>query len=367
MARKPTTSRWPTNSRTEAKHKMLEEYLAAWVPILASQSSVKDIVLIDGFAGPGRSSGGERGSPLLLLDAYARRADRSTFGVTAHFFFIEKEQIRVEDLEGELAKRKAAFDIQIKVIHGDYGDEFPRVVRWVQENLPGAPIFAFIDPFGATIEPELASRLMALPKCEVLMFVPIGYFADFFSTRDMRETLESVFGREVFDRCDGKSASRRRTIMVEMLEENLKQSCKWVRAFELVPDGGGGRTHFLFFGTNNRVGLARMKTAMWKLDPIAGQRFKDSTAPQESVLFEQEPDLTPLLRVLEAEFGDGVFAIEEAEDFTLFETPFLHDSHLKRKTLAPAERDGRLVPVDPPADRRKSTYKEGTRLRFVSD
>jgi hypothetical protein len=147
----------------------------------------------------------------------------------------------------------------------------------------------------------------------------------------------------------------------------LKQSCKWVRAFELIPDVGGGRTHFLFFGTNSKVGLARMKTAMWKLDPIAGQRFKDSTAPQESVLFEQEPDLKPLLHLLEAQFGDRIFTIEEAENFTLFETPFLHDSQLKRKTLAPAERDGVLVPVDPPADRRKATYKEGTRLRFVSD
>jgi three-Cys-motif partner protein len=367
MAKKPTTSRWATNPRTEAKHKILEEYLAAWVPILASQKSVKDIVLVDGFAGPGRSSGGERGSPLLMLDAYARRADRSTFGVTAHFFFIEKEQIRVEDLEGELAKRKPASDIQIKVIHGDYGEEFPRAIKSVQENLPGAPIFAFVDPFGAAIEPELATRLMALPKCEALMFVPIGYFADLFSTEDMRETLESVFGQEIFGRCEGKSASDRRTVLVEMLEENLKQSCRWVRAFELIPAGGGGRTHFLFFGTNNRVGLARMKTAMWKLDPIAGQKFKDSTAPQGSVLFEDEPDLTSLLRALEAKFGNRVFTIEEAEDFTLFETPFLHDSHLKRKTLAPAERDGNLVPVNPPTGRRKSSYKEGTRLRFVSN
>ena len=262
---------------------------------------------------------------------------------------------------------KPASDIKIKIIHGDYGDEFPRVIGWVQQNLPGAPIFAFIDPFGAAIEPELATRLMALPKCEALMFVPIGYFADFFSTEDMRETLESVFGQEIFDRCNGKSASERRAVMVEMLEENLKQSCRWVRAFELLPAGGGGRTHFLFFGTNNRVGLARMKTAMWKLDPIAGQRFKDSTVPQDSVLFEAEPDLTPLLRALEAKFGDRVFAIEEAEDFTLFKTPFLHDSHLKRKTFAPAERSGTLVAVEPPAGRRKSSYKEGTRLRFVSD
>jgi three-Cys-motif partner protein len=366
MAKKPTTSRWATNPRTEAKHKILEEYLAAWVPIFGHQRNVKDIVVIDGFAGPGRSSGGEKGSPLLMLDAYARRADRSTLGVTAHYFFIEKEKIRVQDLESEIAKRKPATDIDINVIHGDYGDEFPRLVDRIRKTLPGAPIFAFIDPFGAPVKPELATELLALPKCEVLMFVPIGYLADFFAAEDMRNTLKSLFGREVFDRCRNEPPAGRRAIMVELIEEKLKKSSKWVRAFELLPAGGGGRTHFLFFGTNNAVGLARMKSAMWKLDPIGGQRFKDSTAPQDSVLFEPEPDFLPLRRALEEKFGDGVFTIEEAEDFTLFETPFLHDAHLKRKTLAAAEREGKLVPVNPAPERRKSTYKEGTRLRLDS-
>lgn len=367
MAKKPTSSRWATNPRTEAKHKILEEYLAAWVPILGRQREVKHIILIDGFAGPGRSSGGERGSPLLMIDAYARRSDRRALGVTAHYFFIEKEKIRVEDLECEIAKRNTSPDIDIEVIHGNYGDQFPRVIERVQREFPGAPIFAFIDPFGASLRPELATRLMALPRCEALIFVPVGYFADFFTAADMRETLESVFGPEVFDRCRHESPARRREVMVEMIEAKMKESSKWIRAFELLPAGGGGRTHFLFFGTNNPVGLARMKTAMWKLDPIAGLRFKDSTAPQDSVLFETEPDLVPLRHALEERFGEHIFTIEEAEDFTLFETPFLHDSHLKRKTLAPAEREGGLVPVEPPADRRKSSYKDGTRLRFTSE
>lgn len=346
---------------------MLSAYLAAWVPILGSRPDVKHLIFIDGFAGPGRSSGGEAGSPLLMLDAYARRRDRKGLGVTAHFYFIEKKKERVADLEAEIAKREPAPDIDIEIIHGDYGREFPAVVQRVTRSFPGAPIFAFIDPFGASPNPGLATELLALPRCEVLMFVPIGHFGDLFKSPDMQQTLESVFGQEELKRCEGLSAADRKVVMVEILEKRLKQTSQWVRAFEFVPAGRGGRTHFLFFGTNSKVGLARMKEAMWRLDPIAGQRFKDSTKPGQSVLFEVEPDLLPLRRALEDKFIGRPFSIEEAKDFTLFETPFLHNSHLKRKTLGVAERDGRLEPVGPDHRQRARTYPPGFRMRFLGD
>lgn len=365
MAGKPHSTQWKRSGRTEAKHRVLTEYLGAWIPILGLQHSVQHLVFIDGFAGPGRHTGGEMGSPLLMLEAFARHRDRHRLAVIAHFFFIEKDEARRQQLQSEIDKRKAVGDIDIKVIQGDYAEQFPLVVSDARKRWAMCPIFAFVDPFGADTAPELTGELLSLPKCEALTFVPIGYLADFFTAKDMQKTLQVVFGAEVFSRCDGLSASERRSEMVKMMEERLTRSCRWVRAFELVPSGAGGRTHFLFFGTNNPTGLARMKTAMWKLDPVGGIRFRDSTQPDQAVLFESTPDLQPLWIALSAEFGERVFSIEEAEDFTLFQTPFLHDAHLKRQTLAPAERAGKLVPVDPPNDRRRNTYPKGTRLRIV--
>ena len=78
------------------------------------------------------------------------------------------------------------------------------------------------------------------------------------------------------------------------------------------------------------------------------------------------PDYEALLRLLTDHFGEREFSIEEAEDFTLFETPFLHDAHLKQKTLAPAERSGQLKPVKAKADRRKSSFPPETTMHFVS-
>ena len=59
---------WPAEPHTLAKHAILKEYLKAWMPILSRQSARvhapgREVLFVDGFAGPGRYSGGEPGSP----------------------------------------------------------------------------------------------------------------------------------------------------------------------------------------------------------------------------------------------------------------------------------------------------------------
>lgn len=364
MAKKPDTLRWKRAGHTEAKHKILERYLDAWFGILGRGSN--DLVVIDGFAGPGRHVGGEPGSPLIMLDAYARRRDRRELGVTVHYFFIEADGPRAAALQEELDKRKDVSDIELEVIGGDYDQEFPKVLERVRQSWPKAPVFAFIDPFGGQHKKiSLTNELLQLPRCEALVFVPIGHFGDLFETEDMHDTLEAVFGPEIFELGKGMAAADRKRLLIEQLEGRMRRSCQWVRAFELVP-AHRKRNYYLFFGTNSKTGLARMKESMWALDRVGGQSFRDSTQRDQSVLFEDQPDLAPLRTLLEQCFGESVFSIEEAEDFTLCETPFRHDAHLKRKTLAPAEGDDRLEVVES-SRKQKNSYPAGTRMRFVPE
>lgn len=366
MAQKPKKLRWKREGHTEAKHRVLTDYLDAWIPILAHNGAT-DLILIDAFAGPGTYEGGEKGSPLLMLDAFLRREDRSRLGVTAHYFFIEGDKRRAEALRGELDKRTQPTDATWEVIEGDYEAEFPRLLQHIDQAWPKErpPMFAFVDPFGAEQnKQQLASQLLELPQCELLMFVPIGTFARLITSTDLDETLDNLYetsewrqAREMPDLRD------RMAHLVDLLRVQLGRSCKWVRAFEITPLGKG-TSYFLFFGTNSKLGLTRMKDAMWKLDPVAGQRFKDSTTAGDPVLFEPEPNLAPLLRMLRAHFGTRVFSIEEAEDFTLFETPFRHNGHLKKATLAKADADGVLETVDPKPGRRPKSFPARTTMRF---
>jgi three-Cys-motif partner protein len=365
MAKKPQDVRWERLRHTEAKHKILGDYLDAWIPILAQKPGITELVFIDGFAGPGRYSGGEPGSPLLMLDAYLRRGDRSRWGVTAHYFFIEEDPKRAEALRGELGKRKKPADAAWQVIEGKYDDELPTLLAALNAKWKDAEraIFAFVDPFGGT-KAELFSQLGQLPQCDLLMFVPLGTFARLIESEDLDVTLDNLYGPADWRTARKQQGIRERMgVLVELLREQLGKSSRWVRAFEITPRARGD-SYFLFFGTNSPKGLERMKDAMWKLDPVAGQRFRDSTTVDDPVLFEPKPNLDPLLAALRERFKKRVFTIKEAEDFTLFETAFRHNAHLKGPTLRAAEKRGDLDAVDPPATRKAGTFPDGTRMRF---
>lgn len=367
MAKKPKSIRWKRSGHTEAKHRILTEYLAAWIPILAQLSDVDHLILVDGFAGPGRYEKNEKGSPLLMLDAYARRRDRAKLGVKAHFFFIEQDSERAAALTEELAKRKPELDMTWEVIPGDYDVEFPKLLDRLDREFPKErrAIFTFVDPFGAEQNKlELTHRLLDLPRGEALVFVPLTHFARFIKEADVEKTLNTLFGGDAWKAARNlETIVERNALLVELFRGQLKHSCKWVRAFEIVP-AGGANSHFLFFGTNSKLGLRRMKEAMWKLDPIAGQTFRDSTLADHPVLFGHELNTAPLLAALKARFSTRPFAIEGAIDFALCETPYL-PSHVKTKTLVSAEKRGELVPVDPKPERKARTYPPGTRMRFV--
>lgn len=140
----------------------------------------------------------------------------------------------------------------------------------------------------------------------------------------------------------------------------LKHST-YVHSFDIRPDGNRGYT--LFFGTRNLRGLEKMKDVMWSVDPAGGCRYADTTDPNQEVLFKPQPDFAQLESMLRQRFADEAFSIETAEQFVLEGTPFAK-SHLKTRTLKPAEAAGRLCAVDPAAGRKRGTYPTGTCLRF---
>ena len=81
---------WSKDPHTDAKHRILEEYLKAWFPILSRHN--KRVIYIDGFAGPGIYEKGENGSPIIALECLINHSqklcERSTEFV---FLFIESD------------------------------------------------------------------------------------------------------------------------------------------------------------------------------------------------------------------------------------------------------------------------------------
>ena len=360
---KPSDVLWERLRHTEAKHQLLRDYLDAWIGIIGQRFD--NAILIDGFAGPGEYLDHEPGSPMLMLDAFLRRKDRETLRPTFHFLFVEADKGRHDHLRSLIANRKGHPKVNVRLVNDDFSLCFGRELQLLNDQIGEVPpTFAFIDPFGAGNDAvHLASSLIALPRCEALMYVPINHLARFVCEPDLEATLDKLYPDGGWKRArDVTDLPTRCQILQDAMVARLEQSCDWVRPFEIVPDVGKNR-YTLFFGTNSPRGLQRMKDAMWKLDPNGGLRFTDSTTVDHPVLFEPRPDLARLENLLRDHFGTKTAGIESLADFTLKKTAFRDNGHLK-PLLKAAEGADRLEIVKAKPNRRPGTFPEGTVVRF---
>lgn len=355
---------------TRGKHIILRRYLDAWLPIMSSLARRRampgagKLVLVDGFAGPGRYATGEDGSPLIMLKALIEHTRQDLITAQLVYIFIEERIDRAEHLRQEIVAMQLPEQVTVQVVHGKFEDVFTDLLDDV-ESRGGqlAPTFAFIDPFGYTDAPmHLAGRFLAFRRCEALVYMPLPFVNRFVAMPEQREAMTALLGSDRWQEALKLRGKERIEFLHQLFQEQLRfgASDRLVRSFEIpTRDGNGYR---LYFTTGNETGLEKMKEAMWKADPLGGMRYVDTT--DELVLFEPEPDTSSLLRALRLHFGSEPFSIRDAELYTLLNTPFLPRAHLKRRTLAIAEKAGSLEVLSERA--RRGTFPAGTRMRFVA-
>lgn len=366
---KPTDTLWPMDPHTRGKHIVLRRYLEAWLPILSYSARVRatfgpgKLVLVDGFAGPGCYSTGEDGSPLIMLKAFLEHAQRELITANLIYLFIEEREDRIEHLRKEVGRLDVPEQVTVQIEQGRFQDVFTDLLDDIQSRgAQLAPTFAFIDPFGYTGAPmELSGRFLAFHRCEALVYMPLPFVNRFVGREGQEEALTALFGSERWREALSLSGEARVQFLHELFQEQLRfaSANRFVRSIEIPTSESNG--YRLYFTTASEKGLEKMKEAMWKADPLGGRRYTDTTG--ELVLFEPEPDTGPLLRALRAHFGAEPFTIEEADRYTLLETPYLPGSHLKRRTLALAEKADRLEVLT--SRKRRGTFPADTRMRFL--
>jgi hypothetical protein len=262
--------------------------------------------------------------------------------------------------------------VTIGIEEGEFADHMTKVLDAIESGGKQlAPTFAFIDPFGFKGLPlALVARIVGHPSCECLvsfMYEDINRFIAH-PNAVIQAHYDELFGtdewRTIITITDPEARKDR---MVNLYREQLQKlaGLKYVRTFEMVNQGN--RTeYFLFYGTNSKRGLSKMKEAMWRADRGAGQVFSDRSVSDQGVLFEPEADTTPLRMQLQGRFrGKGMVPIEEVSDFVLEVTAYSELIHLKRRTLVPMESEGLLEVQHPMQTRRRGTFPDHTEIRFL--
>lgn len=359
----PTTTLWELDPHTKAKHDILRRYLAAWFPILSTNSN--RIVYVDGFSGPGRYKSGEVGSPVIALNLATNR--RKALSGEIVFWFIEERDDRVAHLRSELAGINVPSHFTVNIKPGKFHEWFNNILQSIDSaNGQVAPTFAFIDPFGFSGIPfTIIEQLLRRDRCEVFVTFMVEAINRFLEHPEgkVRQRIVEAFGTEEAVQI-AKGAGDRVVKLRKLYQSRLQQVVKYVRYFEMH-DRQNRIQYYLFFATNNPLGHVKMKEAMWKVDPDGEFKFSDATNPNQLVLF--EADATPtLVEQLRKEFcTKGTVTGRTVRKFVEDKTAFLkrhmtaalkQEEEASKLSVEPLKMDGKR--------RRANTYPDEARLTW---
>ena len=360
---------WPIEPHTQAKHDLLRFYLNAWFPILSSGSN-QHVIFLDGFAGPGVYAGGEPGSPIIALETLVSHSHFSRMSQTKFtFILVEKDHNYFKSLKDELAGfwRELGGKPTNVFVHS-INNEFRSVAEQIAMTSEGqqAPTLAFIDPFGWSGVPMTTIRdLLSSRQCEVLfnfMYDSVNRFVTD-ETLGVAHHFEELFGTSGAEHrhASTQSTEARKIFLRDLYVNQLREvgGFRFVKSFEVINRNRGRTAYFLVFGTRSPRGFDRMKGAMWRLDPVSGNRYSGDEGGQLP-LFPLEPDLTTLKVALQDRFAGATVGVKRIEQFVVEETDYT-TTHYKR-VLKVLEDEGVISCVS--GRKKRGTYPSGTVLHF---
>ena len=108
------------------------------------------------------------------------------------------------------------------------------------------------------------------PSTEILVNFMFEEINRFINHPDQGHNFDGLFGCEEWRLADCRAGRERKKFIVDLYREQLSQraGARHVRSFEMR-NQRNTTDYFLFFAGNNRLGLSKMKEAMWKVTPAA--------------------------------------------------------------------------------------------------
>lgn len=365
---------WVREDHTKAKHELLLAFFNKWISIHSEHFTGRGegiVRVYDGFAGPGVYTGGEAGSPRILLEALLVNPNLNTrwTPVTYAFSFVEQDARRAARLQAELEAVEAAARAEERwtdrvtwtVTPGRYEQNVPQPVSG-----PSA-LFLFLDPFGYSHAPmTLTTELVQQPKSDTLIFLPLSFVNRFAGRAGQEAALDRFFGTRKWR--DVPNGPGRPGALLTLFRDQLAATgLQWTGAFRLKPPEAGSE-YYIVGASGHPSGYESIKEGFWAVDPVHGEGFRASqpvAVGQQTLGFDLAapgPDTAPLLQGLQARFGVDAFTVEQAAAYT--QTTKYLKTHLRRPTLAPAAREGRLE-VTRPAGVKQFPEGRGIVMRFV--
>jgi three-Cys-motif partner protein len=353
---------YSADAHTLDKHRILEGYLKAWMPIITAQSARmgarRTVRYIDAFAGAGEYSNGEVGSPIVALNVALNH--KKQFDSPLRLLFVEQRDDRFRHLSQLLQPLKTQVLASTNVKWTDpLNDDCEMILDNLLKsaevgNEPFGPALVFLDQFGYSHVPiQLIRRIMRGSSCEVFSFMNWRDLNHYLSDVPKWPGITRAFGGEEWKEVMELPQSRKQTRLRELYEEALRSRAgvRYMCRFDMR-DEHDKLLYWLFFCSNNIRGLEEMKRAMWHVDETGQFHFSDKHANHPQLLkgFDKEW----LADALADEFRGQEHPLPEIVKHVLVSTP----CYLYNDALADLESKGALALRGGPPERRRGSFKK---------
>jgi three-Cys-motif partner protein len=355
------TELWEAPPHTLAKLEIIRRYLYLWFTIVGSNPKNRQLVYIDGFAGPGRYTNTEKSSPLVALQAAKAALDKSSGKLSKtefRFLFVEKNPSFADNLNQTISAIAWPTQFNWNVENTSFEEKVGGLLNdFRRENRQLAPTFAFIDPFGATGLPfKVIGEILRHSTCEVLLNLDsdgIGRLVTAQTIEKNQAHLDSLFGdpdwRAVLNpQLPMQQLSAR---ILALYKERLRSIVPYVFAFAMNSRGGQLNYH-LVFASQHYLGLEKMKEAMKAVDQTGAYSFSDDTVDQKLMPFNFDEPADWAEKMRQA-LGGKWRPYSHFRDFALNDTPFTNPKAMLRDL-----EDKHMVEIEGDPGRRKGSFPE---------
>ncbi len=290
-------SKYQLKEVSKAKLIILGKYFPAWARILGSRNPL--LGYVDCFAGAGRYTGGEEGSPLIILRKAVEVCRSETLRLVA--FFVEKDASSAERLQSEIQSTfPKLHNVSWRVFNEDAHDFIPKLLEAMPEALPS---FFFIDPYGHPLSIPVMNQILSRRRSEILLNLMWYVVNMHLNNPQMKTAMDSMFGHgnwclQPFMQAKGHI---RESEFVDYFLSHLEAEYLLRFRIRFSPEDrvrrGERRTKYYLIHLSNHVKAALlMKEVMWHLGDEMGTF--DFSATHQAYLFPRTPQLNDLIKYL---------------------------------------------------------------------
>ena len=259
--------RKPFDEGTQIKLALYENYIKEWLPVfLAKKYCIyQTINIFDFFAGPGVDQTGQKGSPLLTIDALQQYFPQIVENsLEVNLFFNEFSKNKLEQLKVAISERKLdKRPVNIFYSNDDFQQAFERY--YPQMTTEKTANFLFLDQNGIKQISEIVFKsILELPATDFLFFISssiVNRFSDHPAIKKYINIPKSKIStcnhlhihREILDYYRGQIPSNKEYYLAPF---TIKK---------------GANIYGLIFGSGHILGIDKFLATCWKIDPQRGE------------------------------------------------------------------------------------------------